>query len=126
MPRKLVTSTHDDRYETEPIFQIKKINTETTNAHTPATGEKKYQLAGLADFDIQRNGLVYEVTVNERKSNDNVARLQITVTNREDKKDSDYLLIRDTGLSPRSIEEFLTSRIAVHPVQDEKTKQLKI
>ena len=77
----------------------------------------------LAEFDITRGTMIYGVTVKNRKGNDKIERLQITVTNKDDKNDSDYLIIRDTGLSPRTLEDFLAARIAVSTKTDEKAKK---
>ena len=48
------------------------------------------------------------------------------MTNKDDDKDSDYLIIRNTGLSPRTLEEFLSSRIAVNTVHDKKAMKVRI
>ena len=44
----------------------------------------------MADFEIIRNLKVYKVNVQQRK--DKISKLQITVSNKEEAKDSDYLI----------------------------------
>ena len=68
----------------------------------------RYRIAGLAEFDIVRDGVMYAVVVREQKRKDQIVRLQITVTNKEQDNDSDYLIMRKANYSPRSLEDYLS------------------
>ena len=48
-------------------------------------------------FEIVRNGVVYEVLIEKRASDDDRP-LKVTVTNKNDRTDSDYVITKDPGL----------------------------
>ena len=54
------------------------------------------------NFELERDGTFYRVTIEERKGLDKVEKQKITVSNVIDKTDSDYLLMAKTDLSPQS------------------------
>lgn len=51
----------------------------------------------ITRFDIERNGVMYEVRLDKR-SNDNDRPLCLTVTNKNNPKDSEFIVTRDPGI----------------------------
>ena len=48
------------------------------------------------------------------------------MTNKEQDNDSDYLIMRKANYSPRSLEDYLSQRIAVKTKMDQTGKKRKI
>lgn len=73
-------------------------NERSTRIHKAQT-----QLGDLLDeFEIEMDGVEYEVRLNKRK-NDNIRPVNVTVTNKNNKADTDYVASGDLGLSQSTV-----------------------
>ena len=84
------------------------------------------KLDSLADFEIKRDDHIFTVKVSERRGKDQIDRIKITVINKQNKKDEDYLVIRNTGQSPEALKQYLTDHLAVQMTNNEGLGREKI
>jgi len=51
----------------------------------------------IADFEIKREDYLFTVKVSDRRGKDQIDRIKVTVNNKQNQSDEDYLVIRNKG-----------------------------